>query len=129
MHMQAAKSYRQTSQRDYIENANPEQIIHFLLTQLKRELNRLKGCIDEKDLVARSDASTRALMTVHLLGTSLDFEKGGAIATNLFQLYEHIRLTVIKAGNENDSNVLRSAIIVAGDIEDAWKSLIELSAK
>jgi flagellar protein FliS len=99
------------------------------LTQLKRELNRLKGCIDEKDLVARSDASTRALMTVHLLGTSLDFEKGGAIATNLFQLYEHIRLTVIKAGNENDSNVLRSAIIVAGDIEDAWKSLIELSAK
>ena len=34
----------------------------------------------------------RCLTTIYSLQTSLDFEKGGTIATNLFQLYEFCRV-------------------------------------
>ena len=127
MHMQAVKSYKKTSDQDYIQGARPEQVVHFLLTQLKGELNKLNKSILETDHSAKADAMTKVLMTVHVLGTSLDFEKGGVIAQNLFQLYEHIRITVMKASQDGDSSVLQSAINVAGEIEEGWKSLIELS--
>ena len=127
MHMQAVKSYKKTSDQDYIQSARPEQVVHFLLTQLKSELNKLNKSILETDHSAKADAMTKVLMTVHVLGTSLDFEKGGVIAQNLFQLYEHIRITVMKASQEGDSSILKSAINVAGEIEEGWKSLIELS--
>jgi len=127
MHMQAVKSYKKTSDQDYIQSARPEQVVHFLLTQLKSELNKLNKSILETDHTAKADAMTKVLMTVHVLGTSLDFEKGGVIAQNLFQLYEHIRITVMKASQEGDSSILKSAINVAEEIEEGWKSLIELS--
>ncbi len=127
MHMQAVKSYQKTSNQDFIQSASPEQVVHFLLSQLKSELNKLNSCIQNRDMSGKADSMTKVLMNIHVLGTSLDFEKGGVIATNLFQLYEHIRLVSIKASQENNHDILKSALTVASEIEDAWKSLIELS--
>ena len=127
MHMQAVKSYQKTSNQDFIQSARPEQVVHFLLSQLKSELNKLRSCIQTGEMVGKADSLTKVLMNIHVLGTSLDFEKGGVIATNLFQLYEHIRLVSIKASQENNHDILKSALTVASEIEDAWKSLIELS--
>lgn len=127
MHMQAVKSYQKTSNLDFIQSASPEQVVHFLLSQLKSELNKLSSSIKTADMSGKADSMTKVLMNIHVLGTSLDFEKGGVIAQNLFQLYEHIRLVSIKANQENDHSILKSAITVATEIEDGWKSLIELS--
>jgi flagellar protein FliS len=125
--MQAVKSYQKTSNLDFIQSASPEQVVHFLLSQLKSELNKLSSSIKTADMSGKADSMTKVLMNIHVLGTSLDFEKGGVIAQNLFQLYEHIRLVSIKANQENDHSILKSAITVATEIEDGWKSLIELS--
>ena len=51
----------------------------------------------------------RSLSSIYALQTSLNFEKGGKIATNLFQLYEYCRAQIIQAFCVNDYTNLKKA--------------------
>ena len=44
-------------------------------------------------LELKSESFARALTIIYALQSSLDFEKGGSISNNLFQLYEYSRAT------------------------------------
>ena len=70
-------------------------------------------------LELKSKHFARALTIIYALQTSLDFEKGGDIAENLFQLYEFARQKLmedLKAGKP-DGTV--HAINCLADIRDA----------
>ena len=49
----------------------------------------------------------RSLSSIYALQTSLNFEKGGKIAINLFQLYEYCRAQIIQAFCINDYTNLK----------------------
>ena len=55
--------------------------------------------------------------------TSLDFEKGGKIATNLFQLYEFCRLQVIDAFRNNKNDGLKKSYDALSQIVQAWETM------
>ena len=51
--------------------------------------------VSKADLDLRSKHFSRALTIIYSLQSSLDFEKGGEIAENLFQTYEFARQMII----------------------------------
>ena len=65
----------------------------------------------------------KSLTTIYSLQTSLDFEKGGKIATNLFQLYEYCRLQIIDAFSTNKNHGLKKSYDALSQIVLAWNTM------
>ncbi|MCR9111182.1 MAG: flagellar protein FliS [Rhodobacteraceae bacterium] len=91
-----------------------------------RELSRALGVLAAAQESARPlpvDHINRALTAIYILQTSLDFEQGGDIAGDLFQLYEFARFHLLKAWRgEADARIPEAASAIS-EILDAWKQI------
>ena len=125
-----------------IEKANdleksPYEVVGMVLNELSRTMHLLILEVDKKKAVlvskrnkeinhiqnAISKYVTRSLTTIYSLQTSLDFDKGGPIATNLFHLYEFCRLQIIYAFSKNKNDGLKKAFDALNEIISAWVTI------
>ena len=116
---------------------SPYEVINVILNQLHKNIHLMILEIDKKkafkisrQLVniketqkAISKYFVKCLTTIYSLQTSLDFEKGGKIATNLFQLYEFCRLQVIDAFRNNNNDGLKKSYDALSQIVLAWETM------
>ena len=116
---------------------SPYEVISVILNQLHKNIHLMILEIDKKKAFkisrqfenvketqkAISKYFVKCLTTIYSLQTSLDFENGGAIATNLFQLYEFCRLQVINAFRNNKSDGLKKSYDALSQIVLAWNTM------
>ena len=116
---------------------SPYEIIKIILNELQRNIHLMILEIDKKKAFTISrkfkDVNScqksiskyvvRCLTTIYSLQTSLDFEKGGIIATNLFQLYEFCRTQVIDSFGSNDNKGLKKSYDALSQIIIAWETM------
>jgi len=116
---------------------SPYEVINVILNQLHKNIHLMILEIDKKKAFkisrqleniketqkAISKYFVKCLTTIYSLQTSLDFEKGGKIATNLFQLYEFCRLQVIDAFRNNKNDGLKKSYDALSQIVLAWETM------
>ena len=116
---------------------SPYEVINVILNQLHKNIHLMIIEIDKKKAFkisrqleniketqkAISKYFVKCLTTIYSLQTSLDFEKGGKIATNLFQLYEFCRLQVIDAFRNNKNDGLKKSYDALSQIVLAWETM------
>ena len=116
---------------------SPYEVINVILNQLHKnihlmilEIDKMKAFKISRQLEniketqkAISKYFVKCLTTIYSLQTSLDFEKGGKIATNLFQLYEFCRLQVIDAFRNNKNDGLKKSYDALSQIVLAWETM------
>ena len=125
-----------------IEKANdleksPYEVVEMVLKELSRTMHLLILEVDKKKAVLVTKRNkdinivqktiskyvTRSLTSIYSLQTSLDFDKGGVIATNLFHLYEFCRLQIINAFSKNKNEGLKKAFDALNEIISAWGTI------
>ena len=74
-------------------------------------------------LELKSESFARALTIIYALQSSLDFEKGGSISSNLFQLYEYSRQQLLSDLRTKDGEGTKTAIQLLTEIRDAWSQI------
>jgi flagellar protein FliS len=57
------------------------------------------------------------------LTASLDFEKGGTLAKNLFSLYSFMNRQLLDANLKKDPNPLRDVKKLLGELREAWEEI------
>ncbi|XXK35479.1 flagellar export chaperone FliS [Rhodobacteraceae bacterium nBUS_22] len=67
--------------------------------------------------------SSKCLTAIYILQTSLDFEKGAAVADSLFKLYEYVKYQVIANIKREQSVNLDQSIGVISEIYGSWKTI------
>lgn len=67
--------------------------------------------------------SSKCLTAIYVLQTSLDFEKGQAIAENLFKLYEYVKFQILAKSKKSESADIDSAVMVVSEISETWKAI------
>ena len=95
---QAMKAYHQADREAAAESESPHEMISVLFDELIRRMEALKANMldDSKEKIEeRSQHYGRSISLLHALQMSLDFEKGGEIANNLFKLYEYSRYQLL----------------------------------
>ena len=116
---------------------SPYEVISVILNQLHRNIHLMILEIDKKKAfkISRqfenvkdtqksiSKYFVKCLTTIYSLQTSLDFENGGKIATNLFQLYEFCRLQAIDAFRNNKNDGLKKSYDALSQIVKAWDTM------
>ena len=116
---------------------NPYEVVKLILQELSRTMQILSEDIEKKkqlDLKKRtsdllplqksiSKNVTRSLTTIYSLQTSLDFDKGGKIATGLFQLYEYCRIQIISGFTKSINDGIIKAKQALDQIISAWNNM------
>lgn len=123
MNMLAVRSvYQKSAESTISEIGDPHELILITLKELNKSLVALRL---NKSLAyeQRSHHMTRVFTAIYILQSSLDFDKGGEIATNLFKIYEYCRAQLLADFASIGDGDLETCCIVMGDIIDAWSSI------
>ena len=123
--LKGPNAYRNTERQALEELNDPYEIILTMLDALIKSMTLFTENIDIKsgNHEIKSKHFARALTIIYSLQSSLDFEKGGDIANNLFQLYEYARQKLISDLGKGKAIDTPSAIAVLDDIRDAWRMI------
>lgn len=117
----AAIYKRQQSTPDF-DVDNNHQLIKATLEYLTRSLAILSQKPSHDSEIYKTHTA-RALTSIYVLQSSLDFDRGGAVANNLFQLYEYSRQQVLKHMRKDDSANVEQAHFAMREILDAWQQI------
>tara|TARA_Y100001954_G_C15712333_1_gene553721 strand:- start:557 stop:970 length:414 start_codon:yes stop_codon:yes gene_type:complete len=135
MYINKAKAIKNYSNTEASANLtkNSFQIVETILIELKRSMKIVseisqKKKFEENERLKRNSNFSRACTAIYALQTSLDFERGGKIAIQLFQVYEFCRKQLIKAFTKKDVVGIERAIKTLNDIITAWKELLGKNA-
>ena len=106
-------------------NLDPHKIIKEVLIELKKNMETLAYSIDNEPTVSsiKSKSFSKCLTAIYILQSSLDFENGGEIADNLYNIYEFCKGGVMKGFTKRDSKLIYDAIPPIDEILDGWKQI------
>ena len=101
---------------------NNHQLVKATMEYLIRSLAILEQTPDREAEIYKTHIS-RALTSIYVLQSSLDFDRGGDVASNLFQLYEYSRQQVLKMMRKDESANIGQAHASIREIHDAWQQI------
>ena len=106
-------------------NTNPHKVIEEILRELKKNMETLAYSIDNEPTVSsiKSKSFSKSLTAIYILQSSLDFEKGGEIAENLYNLYEFCKSGIMKGFTQKNSKMIYNAIPPIDEILEGWSQI------
>jgi flagellar protein FliS len=108
-----------------IHAASPHKLVVIVFEQLVVNLERARIAMERNDLELRVTALRRSRdIVTELLGT-LDFEKGGAIATELADLYQYMLYELVDVGTRGDLYTMRKLVNIATLLRDGFVGAAE----
>ena len=115
------RAYRHTR----VKTASQGQLIVMLYDEGLRQLTAAAGELDsgqpKLDLVHNAIVKSQDIITE--LMVSLDFEKGGDIAQNLFHLYMYFNQKLVDANLSKDVTGIREVMDLMTELREAWASI------
>lgn len=121
----AVSSYKNTS----ITTASPAQLLVMLYDEAVRQLDKAIDLLDEFDKNGRKDPSkiepiSKAVIKTQNIVTelmaSLDFDKGGEIAKNLFSLYTWFNRELTDANIKHDRQKITVVRNLISEMRSTW---------
>jgi flagellar protein FliS len=120
------QAYQNAERQALEEMDDPHLIVLTMLNALLKSMQIFEANIDLRgggDQELKSKHFARALTIIYALQSSLDFEKGESIATNLFQLYEFARQQMIADLGKGIAEGTPKAMDALSEIRDAWQAI------
>lgn len=111
-----SSSYREME----IQSASPERLVVIVFEQLVVNLERARIAMDRDDIELRVASLRRARGLVSELLATLDFEKGGALAEQLADLYQFMLYELMDIGQRKDVATLRKLVNMATSLRDGF---------
>ena len=108
-----------------VEGASKYDFIRIVLEELYVNLNILADTIKTKPKTSpeKSKSFAKSLTSLMILMDSLDFKKGEPVASNLFNLYDYCRRSVIEDYQKLKTDGILSSAEVISDILSGWKEI------
>ena len=104
------KAYQTVEQDLLVEGADPHSLVQILFTELLSNLDRAGESLEVKDYTAKSTHLSKSLTILHVLATSLDFERGGEVAQSLSAFYAWVRSQLLALTQDNSAERSRSSL-------------------
>ncbi len=116
-----SSSYREME----IHAASPHKLVVIVFEQLVVNLERARIAMERNDIELRVTSLRRARdIVTELLGT-LDFEKGGALANQLADLYQYMLYELVDVGMRGDLYTMRKLVNIATLLRDGFVGAAE----
>ena len=121
----AIKEYEHADINSKLEGCTKHDFIKIVLEELYKNLNSLKYSIENEGKLSKTKSKSfaRIITSITVLTSTLDFENGEPIASNLFNLYDFCRREVLDSYKNLTTKGIDDSIKVIDDILSAWKEI------
>ena len=123
MYSDPKAAYLSTRATSSVHDASPHKLISLLFDACHENLAIAKGAIERKEIKKKADAIKKAIDIVVRLQASLDFEKGGQVATRLDDLYTFCTNRLAMANALNDSSMIDEVYRVIAELKQGWSEI------
>jgi flagellar secretion chaperone FliS len=119
MYCNGIQSYRKTN----VVTSDPGRLVIMCYEGVIDNLKLAKQKIKEQDYEKKEKAISKARDIIDELLCSLDFQKGGAIASNLSGLYNYMLRRIIHADVNKDMGAIDEVIGLLNELLSAWQEV------
>jgi len=121
----AIKEYENADINSKLEGCTKYDFIRIVLEELSKNLKSLKYSIENEGKLSKTKSKSfaRIITSITVLTSTLDFENGEPIASNLFNLYDFCRKEVLDSYKNLTTKGIDDSINVIDDILSAWKEI------
>ena len=121
----AIQKYQNTDVHSKVEASSKHGFVKIVLEELSQNLKILKYSIENEQKLSKNKSKSfaRIITSLSILMSSLDFEKGEPIASNLYSLYEYCKKEVLASYKNLDTKGLDDTIVIVDDILSAWTEI------
>ena len=117
------QAYRDTHATTSVSGASPHKLIALLFDACQENLATAKGAMVRGEIRDKANAIKKAIDIVVRLQAALDFEKGGAIATRLDDLYTFCTNRLAMANVLNDTAMIDEVYKVIAELKLGWSQI------
>ncbi len=111
-------------QKNQVETADRGTLLLLLYDGAYRFMKEAREYMEREDYTKAFVSVSRADRIVKELLASLDMEKGGEIAKNLYRLYEFVLWKLFLAEKEKKVSHIDEAMHIIGELRSAWKEAV-----
>jgi flagellar protein FliS len=106
-----------------VETASPARLIVMLYDGAIRFINEAAYAMQQRDYETQNTKLQRAQKILAELISSLDFDKGGEIAENLFRLYTYMYNQLVEANINDSRDRLEHVVHLLSELREAWDTI------
>ena len=122
--MPQASLYARVGVETGVSAASPHQLVSMLFAGFVDAIAQAKGALQNGQVEAKGIAVGRAARIIDEgLKASLDLSGGGALATDLADLYAYVTLRLTHANLRNDTRALDECLALMQPLREAWASI------
>lgn len=125
--MNTINPYLKQYKKNQIETATPEQILILLYDGAIQYLNRAKIGLKEGNHEQFHDNILGCEKILIEFMNTLDMERGGKLAENLYRLYDYYHRTLVKAGISKNINNIDEVLRHLTGLRETWQKAIEIA--
>lgn len=119
----AMNQYKQVGTKVAVDVADPHHLIQMLLDGALEKINSAKYQMLQKNVAKKGEDVSKAISIIDGLITSLDMEKGGEIAENLFSLYDYMQRKLLEANMSNNMDLLDEVAALLNEVKAGWAAI------
>jgi flagellar secretion chaperone FliS len=121
-----AMAYREVGAATAIDGASPHKLISLLYAALASQLANARGALARGDVAEKGRAISHAVRIVEEgLLAPLDMSAGGAIASNLHDLYVYLVRRLTLANLKNDDHLLAECARLVETVREGWDGMAD----
>ncbi len=104
--------------------ADPNRLVLMCYEEAIRNLKIAKAKLISRDYEEKAHALQKVYNIIFTLNSSLDFEKGGNIASNLHALYNYMTHRLLQADLKRDLRVMDHIVWMLVELKSAWEEIL-----
>ena len=120
-----AAVYDELAIKSIVMGASSHGLVALLFQEFDSSLQAAEFYADQDDVASMREKIGKASKILGGLQGSLDFEKGGEIATNLADLYKFGIRELLKANINADKKIITNVRTLIAPIHQAWNDMPE----
>jgi flagellar protein FliS len=117
-------AYQQIGVSTSVDGASPHKLVSLLFDALQSEIIAARGAIQRGDIAEKGRAIGHAVRILQEgLIAPLDMQNGGAVASNLRDVYDYVVHQLTLANLRNDPAILLQCKELVTPIQEAWAQI------
>ena len=114
-----ASRYQETN----VSTAPPVHLVVMLYDAAICALEEARGHMERNDISGRSKALNKCSAIISELQSSLNIKEGGQIASSLNRLYDYMKMTLFRAGAEQNPGLVVEVLGLLENLRSAWRQV------
>jgi flagellar protein FliS len=114
-----------------VAEASPTRLVQIMYEQIVSELAVAQGCMQRiknnlplPEVIAKGKAMGKAIRLINQLNSTLDMERGQAVAANLHSLYIYMLARLTQANAINDSHIVAEISALVRKVKSGWDQIV-----